>query len=211
MPLRGTSDRLDQRHLRVEVGEVVAYDSQWEDLRFPAQAINPAGQASPPGVETTGVASGLLLFDAAGVEIVAGLAQMPHGWDEGTAISPHVHWQKTTSATGNVLWKLDYEVVANGAVAAMDYGDSLSSATVAEGTPDSNTANQCLITGLGTIDMTGQKASALIFWRLSRVGSDGSDTYGADARLLELDFHYRVNSFGSQDLFTKYEVSGGGI
>ena len=66
---------------------------RWDDLKFPATAINPPGQASDPDVEAT---SGLLLFAAAGTELVYALAQMPHHWEEGSDIKPHVHWTKTT-------------------------------------------------------------------------------------------------------------------
>lgn len=60
----------------------------WEDLRFPAQGINSSGSAAPPGVST---ATGLLMFDAAGTEIIAGVAKMPHGWKSASNVSPHVH------------------------------------------------------------------------------------------------------------------------
>ena len=33
--------------------------------------------------------------------------------------------------------------------------------------------------------------------RVSRIGGDALDTYGADAKLLEFDVHYLVDSLGS--------------
>jgi len=175
-------------------------DTSWEDLRFPVQAINPPGQASDPDVETT---TGMLLFAAASTELVFGVAQMPHAWKEGTTIIPHVHWSKTTSAGGNVLWQLDYEVVANGAVATLAYGEQLQSVAAVTGTPDGDTANEVLISSFGDLAMTGKTVSCLIIWKLSRIGGDGTDTYGADARLFELDFHYEIDSFGSNEEYTK--------
>lgn len=199
---RPKSESMDFQDLRVECGAVVQYDEAWDDLRFPAQAINPPGGVNDADVETT---TGLLLFDAGTTEIAMGVAQMPHAWDEETAINPHIHWQKTTSAAGNVLWRLEYEIVANGGVAGMDYPNVLSNSVVVAGTPDDNTANRVLITSFDEIDMTGFPISSLVLWRLSRIGGDALDTYGADARLIEFDIHYRVNTFGSQGLFTKYE------
>ena len=175
---------------------------RWDDLRFPVQAINPPGQASDPDVEAT---TGMLLFDAGSTEIVFGVAQLPHSWLEESSIIPHVHWTKTTSAAGNVLWRLEYELVNNGDVAALDYGTALDSVTPVAGTPDGNTANECLISTFGYVDMTDQKISSLVFWKLSRIGGDGSDTYGADARLLELDFHYIRDGRGSQEQFSKHD------
>lgn len=200
VPARGKSSTVDRRDLRYEVGSVFIYDNAWDDLRFPAQAINPPGGVNDADVENT---TGLLLFNASNTEVAMGVAQMPHAWKEGTAINPHVHWQKTTSAAGDVLWQLEYEVVNNGDVAAMDYGTSISSATVVAGTPDDDTANRMLITSFGNVDMTGATLSSLIFWKISRVGGDALDTYGADARLVEFDIHYQIDSFGSQDTFRK--------
>jgi hypothetical protein len=173
---------------------------KWDDLRFPAQSIV-AGSA-PPSAEND---TGFWLFSGSATNRVAGIAQMPHTWKEGTTIVPHVHWQKTTSASGNVLWQLDYEVVANGAVAAMDYGTQLQQTATVTGTPDNDTANECLISSFGEIDMTGEEISVLIFWKLSRIGGDASDTYdAANARLLEFDIHYQKDAAGSVTQFTKH-------
>ncbi len=177
--------------------------ARWDDLRFPVQAINPPGGASDPDVEAT---TGALLFAAAGTELVYGVAQMPHSWAEGTAVYPHVHWQKTTSASGNVLWRFEYEIVNNGATAAMDYGTQSDVTTPV--TPDNDTANEVLISTFGSVDMTDCNISCLMLWKLSRIGGDASDTYGADARLLEFDIHYRTDSFGSVQEFTKHNVQG---
>ena len=170
----------------------------WDDLRFPAQGINPIGSASPPGVETS---TGLLLFSGTGTEVIAGIAQMPHAWEEGTPIMPHVHWSKTTSVTGDVLWQLDYEVVQNGDVAAMTYPNQLQVSTPVDGTPDNDTSGEALISSFGEISMLGYTASCMILWKVSRIG--GTDSYNSDARLFEVDFHYRINDFGSDTEFRK--------
>lgn len=181
-------------------GELSVADTVWEDLRFPSQGISILGFATDPDPEAT---SGLLLFDSASTETLWGVAQLPHAWKEGTTIKPHVHWAKTTSAAGDVYWQLEYETVANGAVAAMDYGTAIGSAAPVAGTPDGDTANECLITALGDIAMTGLEVSCLVFWKLSRVHDNAADDYAADARLIELDFHYEVSSLGSSSEFTK--------
>jgi len=53
--------------------------------------------------------------------------------------------------------------------------------------------------------MRGQSISSLIFWKLSRIGGDASDTYASDARLIEIDFHYIVDGLGSLEQFTKQD------
>ncbi len=90
----------------------------------------------------------------------------------------------------------------------MDYGTSSDVTSPVSGTPDNDTANEVLISSFDAIDMTDCRISCLIIWKLSRIGGDASDTYGADARLLELDFHYKTDSFGSVQEFTKHNVPG---
>ena len=172
----------------------------WDDLRTPATAINPPGQASDPGVEA---ASGLLLFDAGGTELVYILHQMPHEWREGSVITPHVHWQKTTSAAGNVLWRMEYKMAPIGGVMDADWSAPVDITAPVGGTPDIDTADYHMISSFGDIAMTGYEISDCILYRLSRIGGDASDTYGADARMLEFDTHYQIDSSGSIHEFEK--------
>lgn len=171
--------------------------AQWEDIRFPATTVNPPGTASDPGVDTT---YGWLLFDASSTEVIFLIAQLPHGWEEGTTLKPHVHWCKTTSATGNVVWQLDYRWSPIGET--MDG----SWTTLSDYTPDvsdSDTAYHHALTGLGDISGTGKQISDCLIMKLSRIGGDGNDTYGADAAMIEFDIHIQLDSFGSTALYDK--------
>ena len=133
----------------------------WDDLRFPAVAINPPGAASDPDVDPT---DGTLLFAAGSTEVVFFAVQLPHCWKMGSAISPHVHWVKTTSAAGTVKWTLSYRWA--------DLGETLSAWSDADAA------------------------------KIARVGGD--DTYGADAKLLEFDIHYQIDSRGSDTEYVKW-------
>lgn len=167
----------------------------YEDLRFPASAINPPGAAEDPDFDTTNCG---WLFDPGATEVLYVLAQIPHAWKEGTTLKPHVHWEKTTSAAGAVRWQLRYEW-------ASYYEARTSLTTINATTPvaDSDTADVHLITPLPTIAGTGRQISDMLCMRLERVGGHASDTYGADARLLEFDIHYEVDSFGSSQEYSK--------
>jgi hypothetical protein len=68
---------------------------------------------------------------------------------------------------------------------------------------DGNTANQHALTELGVIAATGKQVSDILICQLSRVHDNGADDYGADARLLEFDIHYQVDSRGSPSEFSK--------
>ena len=164
----------------------------WDDLRFPAQAINPAGAAAPPSVDATTAYPGSLLFDSAVNNHVAGIAQMPHAWERGTAIYPHIHWAKTTADAGGaaVTWEFKYRIFPVGEVAT-NWSDWIAG-TLAVG--DLTTLEKQNLSSFGAIDMTGYKESTCVIWELRR---NTTDTYGSNARLLELDFHYLVEKQGT--------------
>jgi hypothetical protein len=171
----------------------------WDDMRFPASAANPPGLASDPDYDTT---NGGWLFDAVSTELLFFQAQMPHGWKEGTDIHPHVHWQKTTSAAGDVYWQLDYKKAPIAGVMDAAF-TTLSTTSTVPGTPDNDTADEHLISAFDWIDMGGNEISDMFVFKLSRIGGNGADTYGADVRLLEFDIHYQINSQGSGREFIK--------
>jgi len=172
----------------------------WDDLRFPASSVNPPGQASDPDISAT---NGTLLFDATGTELVFFQVQLPHAWKAGTNIKPHVHWAKTTSAAGNVLWRLNHKIAALGGTFG-DFSDDDDALTVVPSFPDTNAANKHLLTSFSEIDMSGiDTVSAMLLIKLSRVGGDAADTYGADAELFEFDIHYEIDQIGSREEYTK--------
>lgn len=175
-------------------------DVTWDDLRFPAQGINPPGQVSDPDIEG---ATGFSLFDSNSTETLGGAAQLPHSWREGTALIPHVHWTKTSSASGDVLWQLDYEIKNPGETFAGTYANQLQVSSTVGGTPDGDTEWEHLISSFGEIEVPDCLISCVMLWKVSRVGGDAADTYGADARLLEYDIHYQIDDLGSKQQFTK--------
>ena len=184
--------------------DTTQYHLSWDDLKSPATTINPPGAASDPDRETT---TGLLLFGAASTELVYLLLQMPHAWKEGSAISPHVHWTKTTSAAGDVAWNLKYQILPIGKVGPGSWTDAGIASSPVAGTPDNDTAWEHLLTSWTDIDMndgvSDYSLSTCILFEVSRVGGNAADTYGADARLLEFDVHYQIDSLGSEEEFSK--------
>lgn len=168
----------------------------WEDLRFPAQGINPTGTASPPTVVTADPWAGTLLFSASATNIIAGVAQMPHSWLIGSALHPHVHWCPTNTNTGNVAWRLSYQIAP--------IGDTFPAALTTAGIsldPGDGVTNKHQFHPFANIDMSGYRldggVSIMLVWKLERVGGDASDTYTGTARFLEFDIHYQSDGNGS--------------
>jgi hypothetical protein len=162
--------------------------TNYDDLKFPAQAINPPGSVSDPDRDTN---DGTLLFAASGTEVIMGIAQLPHAWAEGTDIFPHVHWQTTDNNAGDVLWRLEYDI----ANVDEDFAGSYTAMDIVASSETNS--NGHLIKSFGAMPMGQKKLSCIIKWKLSRIGGDASDTYGSDAKLLEFDIHYAIDSVGS--------------
>lgn len=164
----------------------------WDDLRFPAQGINPAGQTDAPSVDTS-TFPGTLLFSSSIVNLIAGVAQMPHAWAAGTAIRPHVHWSKSTSASGGVVWEWCYSV----ADVAGTFGAYSSWLPATAVVADSDTAGKHAIDSFPELAMTGKKESTMIAWQIRRNVNATADNYATTARLWEFDIHYQVSKFGT--------------
>jgi hypothetical protein len=194
-------EQWDMRTLKAGVDNTLTpgtrvLDPTWDDLRFPASGLNPPGPVFAPSTDTD---TGLLIFADAATNTMAGVAQMPHAWAEGTEIRPHVHWLQP--AAGNVLWRLEYRLIPayNGQFPAAWTTINASEAVGAYVGP----GQFVNITAFGPIDMTGFKISAMVVFKLSRIGGDALDTLAADVPLLEFDIHYQINAFGSRAEFVK--------
>lgn len=170
---------------------------KWDDFRFSSTNINPPGLGSDPDIDNT---FGVFLFDPSQTEFIFVQMQMPHEWKEESLLYPHVHWMKSSSAGGNVYWQLEYRWAPIGGVMDGSWTTLASSTT---NNTDNDTQYEHLTTSLGPIDSTGKIISDMIVMKLSRIGGDAADTYGADAMLLEFDVHYQVDSRGSVNPFTK--------
>lgn len=168
-----------------------AANPYYDDFRVPVTSINPPGAVNDPDFDTAYVG---YLFSATAQEQLQIIAQLPHTWQEGSAIEPHLHWAPTTAAAGNVVWRFEYEWtnidgVQGGVYTAVDI-------TV----PAGGTAYQIKLSSFGAVAGTGKTASSILTIKISRVGTDAADTYPADVLLKEFDFHYARDSFGESSL-----------
>lgn len=167
----------------------------FEDLRTPVSSLQKKG-VSPDDIA---ILSNLMVpgFDASRTEEVYFMVQLPHSYKEGSTIYPHIHWIKIGSGSGDsVVWKLDY-TWAN-ANSVFPSTTTLSSTAMVSGT-----VNTHQITSFTGITGTGQKISSMLICRLYREGGNTSDSYSGDAGLLEVDFHFEVNTLGSNQEYIK--------
>jgi len=182
-----------------EVGPPTNSGIVWDDLRVPMEntRINPAN--SEPAFEQIG-STGLysFAFDAANNddESLHFVAQLPHGYKEGSDLHPHIHWLPSTTNTGNVVWELDY--VAMAIDGTMGTVQTLEATVAADGTALKHQVDE-----LGAIDGDGLGISSMLICRLTRLGDDAADTFTGIAYAMEFDFHYQMDTIGSRQEYVK--------
>lgn len=166
----------------------------WDDLRFPVTSLR-VGAAAPPafakyldnGAGSAGVYG--LMFDGGGEEQVWFTAQLPHSWKESSNIEAHVHWSATDGNAGWVKWGVEYTV--------SQIGGNFPPTAIIYGSGQVQGASGHVYTDIDPwIDMSAiSGVSPMLVCRLFRDG--GNDSYGSDAALFEVDFHYELDSLGS--------------
>lgn len=168
----------------------------WEDLRFPATSLNPPGPADGATlVATWGPGNNMLAleFPDASTKSIWCNVQLPHGWQLGTPLYPHLHVAPNVTNTGNVRWLMSYSW-------ANVLGDDITFGAVQTNPTTqaiaSNSQFKHLLHNLGTIAGTGKTESSMLCMKIDRLGGDELDTFGAAIHVLEFDIHYRPGGVG---------------
>jgi hypothetical protein len=189
-----------------------------EDLRVPVTSTKGGGIADPSFAlyknDGVGPSTGVFLYwfrDAVGEDELFFTCQLPHNWAQETTIKPHVHWVPAAAgAAGNVVnWGLEYCWADVGSV--FPANTTIISNNVHYPADAALVANKHYITGLGDITATGKSISSMLVCRVFRdpLGVLNPDTYApggaANAGLMEIDFHYEIDSRGSVAELTKVD------
>ena len=162
---------------------------RWDDLRFPVANLKTGSAGVPSWNNTYGVYEFLIN------EYLFCQVQLPHAWEVGSILKPHIHWAKTTSDTGLVKWQMDYRWAKIGEVIDSSW------TTIAAEIPavsDNDTAWTQALTAFPEIATPSDiQISDMLLCKISRETPAGA-SYGSNpAALLEFDIHYKIDSFGS--------------
>lgn len=169
-------------------------ENVWDDLRFPASSVKGGG-----AFDTTPTAykNGIVEAFSTGPnnESVQFIAQLPHGYKQGSDLKFHLHWTIPTSGVGggaeNVKWDFTYSWA--------NIGGSFPAATSVTVTVDVQdiTTDDHIYTAVIEISGVGKKISSILICSLTRDVGVAND-YADDAYFLEADFHYKINTVGSR-------------
>lgn len=188
---------------------VAIHAIKWTDLRIAAGSTTRGGSKVPTWAQFMDDGAGsqgvfLEHFSASAEEELYFTAQFGHDFALGTNIHPHVHWIPSVngSAGQNVSWGLEYTWIK--------IGTTFPNTTIISGNahfPDETiVANRHYLTELGIIDGSGiDSVSSMLACRIFRdaTGALKTDDFAGTAGLLEIDFHYRVDSEGSETEYIK--------
>jgi hypothetical protein len=179
----------------------------WDDLRITPGAFDLPGTSDPALVAWTPGGSGIAtkLYEFQAGDTATFTIQLPHSYKHGTSIYVHVHW--TPGANGStesgrlVGWKLDYTWAnINGAFASMataDLQDACNGVNHEHNmTPDVEIAG------------TGKTVSSMLVCNIKRTDTGTDDTWagtgsGSLPMLLEIDFHFQIDTVGSRQRTSK--------
>lgn len=191
--INGTFYKWNSDNLRFEM----RYD--WDDMRITPGSFDRPGGSDPAYVVyyPNGGAIGIALPEFAINDWVSFTIQLPHGYAEGEDIYVHLHW--TPGARGvaenghTVAWALDYTWAnINGTFTDMQTID-LSDAC--DGTNHKHQkASDVVISG------AGKTISSMLLCNLRRIATGdtwATNTPGNLPMILEVDFHYPMNTQGS--------------
>jgi len=121
-----------------------------------------------------------LAFDASTIEYAEFAIPMPKAWNEGTITFAPIWTHPATTTNFGVVWKLEAVAVSDGDALAATFGTGQTSTDTGGATSTQYVGPESsAITVGGT-----PAASDTVFFRLSRVASDGSDTLAVDAYLI---------------------------
>lgn len=165
----------------------------FDDLRRPANASNIESASTRYSFDYN---EGDITFNAdariANERIIYNF-QMPHIWQAGTPVTPHVHWYQSSANIPN--WWIKYRVQNNG-----ESRGSWSEAIWLSHYYTYVSGSIIQITEFPEVDMTGVLHSGWIDVMFGRDTGNvsglfsGADPLVAGAKFLELDLHYSVDN-----------------
>jgi hypothetical protein len=179
----------------------------WDDMRITPGGFDRPGVSDPSQVayDVNGGGVSTYLYEFAKNNFASFTVQLPHGYREGTNISVHIHWtprDRGVAESGNTVgWKVEYSWTnIDEAFPTMGIAD------LSDACDGTNHKHQ--MTPAVSIDGTGKKISSMLICNVKRTDAGTDDTWSGTTTgnlplLLEVDFHYEIDTVGSRLIGTK--------
>jgi hypothetical protein len=142
--------------------------------------------------------SEVLAFSASLQNTVYFTIQLPHSYKEGTDIGFHIHLAYPDNASGNSIWYFTYSWANIGS----NFPAESNSGNVTVASPTTTDRHQ-VADIVATISGSGKTISSMLLCSISRLGNNGSDTYGNVIYLVGADIHHQIDTIGSRTATAK--------
>ena len=171
--------------------------SVYKDWNFSITTLGRTNGNRPSIIPFAGTGIEIAAFDnGPGLEEASHHIELDHDWDEGSVLSPHIHWYPNSTDTGNVVFQLEYWI--SGFDLVVGASTTIQVVTAARGS-----AWQLTLAVFPDIPTVGFSIGSQLNFRLFRDPTLGTDTYTGDAAASTFGFHYRLNTMGSRQIGTK--------
>jgi len=202
------------KHQKLVVKELYAEKFEllrpvWDDYVVPLGLAGRRGNSDPTWTQLGASALYLPGFSASQDNEVFFSIQMPHMAAQGgkfngrfdqdeleNKMDIHVHWMPSTTNTGNCLWQIDHWVSVRGTAYSDDDVVTTQKLVAASGVITETITE---IVEIPTSLPTNWPDSTCIVCRLSRQGTDVTDTFTGVALGISVDCHMLRYRLGSQD------------
>ena len=186
----------------IELAQIV-----WDDVRIGIGSFDRPGISDPAIIayQPTGAGLSIYLYEFALNDIASFVVQLPHKYKEGEDIYVHAHWTpgpNGVAESGNFVgWKVDYSWAnVDGTFSAVSTADL---SDVCDGTDDKHQMTPEVL-----IDGTGKTISSMLICNIRRTDTGADDTWAGTGAgnlpiLLEVDFHFPIDTIGSRQIGTK--------
>ena len=206
------TDLVAASDLHVDCGTdktVVLDEPVYDDIRITPGSFDRPG-ASDPTIKAVTPGGGAItsyLYEFADGNIASFTVQLPHSYKTGEDIKVHLHWTPGTRGNeenGNLVgWKVDYTWAnIDGAFAAMATADLQDACNGVDW--EHNMTPEVTIDG----HTAAKGISSMLICNVRRTDTGTDDTWASSTTgqlplLLEIDFHFPIDTLGSRDWGTK--------
>lgn len=188
---------------------IVLEESVWDDMRVVPGSFDRPGVTDPTIVayNVNGGGTSTYLWQFQKNAIASFTIQLPHGYKQGTDIYCHIHWTPGANGVtenGNTVgWKIEYSWTnvngAFGTMASLDLSDACNGVN-----HEHNMTPDVIIDG----HTATKNISSMLICNIKRTDTGTDDTWTGTASgelpmLLEIDFHYEIDTMGSRQIGTK--------
>lgn len=174
----------------------------WEDLRTPVNMLKFSSTKPPVWTAYKGGHVAAFEDQAVNYQSVYWTWQMPHSYELGTPVTPHIHIVPEDNAAGNVHWEFTYSIAKKNAEFPPE--SVIHITQVMPEVTDYHTYFELTTISGSEFPSNVEDISTIMLCGLHRRSDELDDTYeGKSVYLLEVDLHYLKDTWGSRLSLTK--------